>query len=352
MLRTAGSFFRKVTFALITVILFSCLVHADAAASGFEKRVITIADDVKIFTEVSRGDANKPVFVLLNGLIYDLSRWDKLADALAAQGFTVVRYAFSGQPENLRLLEKGGGKGGEPKFFKTGLSLQMLAGELDQVLAQLQITSHQLNIVGLSYGASVAAEYAVRFPEKVDSTIFISPLVIPLDYYNAGGNSVRAWLGVVRFWEDSPCDFYGVVNPWLCSARDYWYDSFYNYLYEHFVFERIQGIPEGVDESAFKKSVFHLVRAARDFDLRTYAPHLSNVHILVAGEDDAQLRRDQEQTWNELPQTERRSFVVFKGAEHALPDAAPLATADILSAIGRKRPELQTGSQYEVPGNR
>ena len=347
---------------MLRIIFASCLfiflqstsAHAELIsglnAPAFEKRVVTIGDNVKVYTEISRGDASKPVFVLLNGLIYDIRRWDPLAQSLAAQGYTVIRYAFSGQPENLRLLEKGA----TPKFFATGLSLQMLAEELDQVVTALQVNvaPHQLNLVGLSYGASVAAEYAVRYPDKVDATIFVSPLVIPLDYYNVGGKSIRAWLGAVRFWEDSPCDFYGVVNPWLCSARDYWYDSFYNYFYEHYLFERVQGTPNGVDESIYKKSVFHLVRAARDFDLRGYAPRLSNVHILVAGGDDPQLRSDQQQTWNEVPATERRSFIVFKGAQHALPDVAPLTTADILSAIARKQPELQSGGQYEVDADR
>lgn len=314
--------------------------------SRTESKVV-VSNDERIYVEIARGKSAQAVFVLFNGLVYDMRRWDPLADALARQGHTVIRYAFRGQPENLSLLKKGE----DPKFFQSGLELSTLAEDLDVVLEKLGVTQ-KVHLVGLSYGASVAAEYAVAHPDKVESTIFISPLVIPLDYYDPNGRGLRVWLGSVRFWENAPCDFYGAVNPWLCIARDYWYDSFYNYLYENYLFQRVQAAPEGIDATTYKKSIFHLVRAVRDFDLRGYASRLSDVHLFVASKDDKALLADQLQAWDEVAKDERRSLWVFEGAEHALPDQAPLRAAEALGAIARKSPETQSGKRLSVKADR
>jgi pimeloyl-ACP methyl ester carboxylesterase len=319
----------------------------EAGMPAFERRVIQIDDTTSIYTLVHRGQRSKGTFVLLNGLVYDITRWDPVAARLAASGYTVVRYAYSGQPENLRLLKKGE----EPPFFRTGLEMKDLSEELGLVLKTLGIRE-RVYLVGLSYGASVAAEFASRNPEKVEETILMSPLVIPLDYYDPSGNALRVWLNTVRFWENAPCDFYGAINPWLCASRDYWYDSFYNFIYQNYLTERVQNVPEGVEKSTHKKAVFHLVRATRDFDLRSYAPALSNVHMLVATDDQPELKRDQERSWNEVRSSEKRSYVVFKGAAHALPDVSPIRTYEVLNAIATKQPEFYQGKKLEVRGDR
>jgi pimeloyl-ACP methyl ester carboxylesterase len=339
-------------FALTVLIAVPAVANnsktsTEAGSPAFERRVIQIDDATSIYTLVHRGQRSKGTFVLLNGLVYDITRWDPVATRLAASGYTVVRYAYSGQPENLRLLKKGE----EPPFFRSGLDMKDLAGELELVLKNLGIRE-RVYLVGLSYGASVAAEFASRNPEKVEETILMSPLVIPLDYYDPSGNALRVWLNTVRFWENAPCDFYGAINPWLCASRDYWYDSFYNFIYQNYLTERVQNIPEGIDKATHKKAVFHLVRATRDFDLRSYAPGLANVHMLVATDDQPELKRDQERAWSEVRSSEKRSFVVFKGAAHALPDVSPLRTYEVLDAIAKKNPEFYRGKKLEVRGDR
>lgn len=320
---------------------------AAAPSPYFETQVVTLPNQALVHAEIHRGLPGKATFVLVNGLVYDISRWNPLANQLAARGYTVVRYAYAAQPESLRLLPSGEA----PKFMKAGIEMKELSEELTQVLEQLKMTD-RIHLVGLSYGASVAAEYAATHQERIEATIFISPLVVPLDFYNAGGRALRAWLNTVRFWEDTPCDLYGKINPFLCLAKDFWYDSFYAYFYQNFLQTRVQKIPEGVDAALYKKAIFHLVRASRDFDLRSYASRLTDVHIMIASKDEANLKRDQLASWNEVSPDERRSLVTFEGAQHAIPDEAPGRAADLMSSIAEKNPELQKGQAWQIPADR
>ena len=325
----------------------SATVAQIAPSPYFENRVVTLPSQAKVHAEIHRGAPGRATFVLVNGLVYDVARWNPLANKLAARGYTVVRYSFVAQPESLRLLEKEEA----PKFIKTGLDMKDLSEELTQVLEQLQITD-RIHLVGLSYGASIAAEYASTHQDRIAATILISPLVVPLDFYNAGGRGLRAWLNTVRFWEDTPCDLYGKINPFLCMARDFWYDSFYSYFYQNVLQTRVKTIPEGVGEALYKKSIFHLVRAARDFDLRSYASRMTDVHFLIASDDEVHLKADQLRAWDEVSAEERRSLVTFEGAKHAIPDEAPGRAADVLSSIAEKNPELQKGGSFKIPADR
>jgi pimeloyl-ACP methyl ester carboxylesterase len=298
---------------------------------------------VKVYAEISRGQPGKKTFVLLNGLIYDIRRWNALSQALINEGHTVIRYAYSPQPESLRLNDEK-----NLAFLTKGLTLKNLSDEVEAVLKALNI-EERVQLVGLSFGSTVAAEYASQYPDRIDSLIFLSPLIVPLDHYDPRGRGLRLWLNSVRFWENIPCDFFGIANPFLCSSRDYWFDSFYNFFYENYLIGRVQNVPQDIDSALFKKSVFHLVRAARDFDLRSYAPGLTNVSMFVAENDDFPLRVDQERTWNEIKADERRSYILFKDVSHALPDEAPVKTAELLSAVSSKAPQWQNGKKIEVP---
>jgi pimeloyl-ACP methyl ester carboxylesterase len=304
---------------------FALFLATVLLASPVIASVLKLEDGSRVAAEIKKGSRDD-VFVLINGLIYATDRWDDVANGLQASGATVIRYALPGQPENLRLLRKGE----EPKYFATGLELDDMVENLRLILKAAHITS-KVHLVGLSYGASVAAEFAKAHADQVADVTFIAPLVIPTDEYDAGGASLRASLESIRFWENTPCTFYGAFNPWLCVGHDYWFDTFFKAIHQSYLEGRIQDIPDGVDAEIYKKAVFHLVRAARDFDLRQKIQTLHHVSMLVASLDEKSLAADQRRAWANVPTIERGEFVVFKGAHHALPDEAPTElTAELL----------------------
>ncbi|MDX9732264.1 MAG: alpha/beta hydrolase [Bdellovibrionales bacterium] len=299
--------------------------------------------DRHIYTEIAQSRKNAPVILLLNGLIYDITRWDKVAYALVEKGFTVIRMSFSAQPESLLLNATNE----PPVFMSKGLSLATLAEDVLLTLNHHDIQS-PVTLVGLSYGAAPATEFAKLHPDRVQDLVLLSPLVVPLDNYNFAGQPVRAFLDGIRFWESTSCMAYGWLNPWLCSQSEYWYDSFYNLIYQNFLFAQITSTPSGLDPTLYKKSVFHLVRAVRDYDLRTEASLLRNVHIAIASEDEPNLKQDQKRTWRALPLKEKKSFTEFVGVHHALPDEAPEATSRLLETIANRDTSHQDGAEFIV----
>lgn len=340
--RSAMTLAKRLTTKTIKT-LAALSLSAVSAHAAPERQVLTMDDGSALVTEISRGAPEKPVFVLLGDMLSELRSSDSLAHSLEIQGHSVVRYSYTGQVDNLRLLKAGE----EPRAFTEGLDLGDLAAELDQVLNKLSITG-KVHLVGMSYGAAVASEYATRHPENVDTLILVAPLVSPLDHYDPNGRTLRLWLTGVRFWENAPCAIYGFFNPWLCTTNDYWYDSFFRALHKTPTVELTKEVPVGVEEAAYKKGVYHLLRAARDFDLRSYAYKLKNVHLIIAGEEEKQLKLNQELAWNLVKKAEKRSLAVIKGASHDLETSSPVATATWLDAVSRKEESLQKGTRHEI----
>jgi pimeloyl-ACP methyl ester carboxylesterase len=319
-----------------------------ATAATFKKGSVVVASpsgktERRIYTEISRGAAAAPVVVLLNGLIYEINRWTPVAEQLANSGLTVVRLSFSPQPESLRLYKKDE----TPGFFSRGLELPVLADDVKRVLDYHGI-KRQVTIVGLSYSGPVATEFAKQNPKQVKNLVLLSPLVVPLDSYEGASLPLRSMLDQVRFWEDAPCMAYGWVNPYLCTQSDFWYDSFYNFFYENYLNLRVAKTPAGIDPAIYKKAVFQLVRATRNYDLRNEVAGLKNVHLVVASLDEAHLKQDQLKAWALTPAKAKRSFAEFTGVHHALPDEAPDATAGWIHAIATGDAGMQAGEEYIV----
>jgi pimeloyl-ACP methyl ester carboxylesterase len=138
------------------ILLLLCLQILAQAETGFVK-----LPSHEVFVSYSAPAPGKPTVVLVNGLVYDLDRWNDFARPLAESGVGVLLYNFRGQSRTLlKELENG-----EPEFFRDNLSRAELAEELSHLLDALQI--EKASIVGLSYGAGIAAEFAALFFEVV-----------------------------------------------------------------------------------------------------------------------------------------------------------------------------------------
>lgn len=330
--------------AVLCIAVLSVALPAHSRAALFSPEQ-TQVDGRPIYAEIHRASADRPVVILLNGLIYDISRWNPVAEQLAQTDLTVIKMSFSAQPESLAL--SGDERAPAPDFLEHGLSVIDLANEVAAVLYHFKITK-PVTVVGLSYGAAAATHFALTHPKQVDHLLLLSPLVVPLDTYDPSGQQLRQWLSGVRMWESAACALYGWINPWLCQSEDYWYDSFYNSIYENYLFVRVQRTPEGINPLTYKKAVFHLVRAVRDFNLKTLAPKLNNVHMVIADGDDEPLKKDQMTTWERLKKSARRSLAHFNGVVHAVPDEAPITTADWINRVATSDTALANGSEFKV----
>jgi len=303
-------------------IIASMAVSVAFAAPEPSKGFVTVEQGHEVYVEHHAAARNKPTVVLVNGLVYDLKRWDPYVAKLKAKGIGVVRYNFRGQSKTLlREVESKS----TPEFFARGITYQNLAQELAQVLDSAKV-SGKVTVVGLSYGAAIAAEFANVYPQRVDNLILMAPLVISLDHYDPMGAWIRWNLDAIRLW-------WGPI--WGPAAFDFYYDAIYR---SYLVDQRLtpERIPEEMHAIAgvYKESIFHQVRAVRDFNLKSYSfKNGPRTHLLLASEEDRLAFADQLRAWEAWDPTARGSLVYIEESSHAIPDAAPETAARLTLQI-------------------
>lgn len=312
------------------------IISSTAFASESFKGYLTLDDGHQVYVDYVAPQSKQPTVVLVNGLVYDLKRWNPYVAELEKSGAGILRYYFRGQ---LKTLKQEVRKKDTPEFFATGLSYQDLAKELADVLSALEI-NRKVTVVGLSYGAAIAAEFAQSYSDQVDNLILMAPLVVSLDNYDPAGAWIRWNLELIR----------GSWPVWGPVAYEYYYNLIYrSYLInDRLSPDRIPSEMRDIEDQ-YKESIFHQVRAVRDFDLREYDfKKVPRVHLYLASEEDAPALEDQFNSWDAWRKSSRASLVYFKDAYHAIPDAAPKAAAQLTLKTLRRSAVVQGGRVYTV----
>ena len=330
---------KQILFTVLVFSLFNLAPHLGSVASAsavktakIQKGFVTLSDGVDRYVEVSQPEPGKPWIVFTNGLVYDLERWAAMDTELRQAGFGIVHYYMRGQDWSLaREVEQFK----TPKFFAKGLQSKDFADELSGILEQLGI-EEKVALVGLSYGAHVAASFAELYPDKVEQVIFLAPLVIPLEKYKPQGQ----WLDWNLAW---------VRTMW----GPYFYEYAYRQIYGSYLDKRVEDkVPAHVSHIAkeYKESLFHLIRVVRDFDLRDFKFNKlekNSVHFMVSTEEVEQTFNDQVQTFDKVAKSTQGSLIWFPEASHAIPDSEPRLAAKYLQLIIARDPRIESGKKYK-----
>ncbi len=120
--------------------------------------------------------------VMLHGHALDLRAWDGVAPALVRAGFRVVRYD-----------QRGHGRSGSPP---SGYRWSDHAADLSEVIAHYAAPA--AHVVGLSKGAGIALECALRRPELVRSLTLVGALLPDLELSPAMVGSFRELARAIR----------------------------------------------------------------------------------------------------------------------------------------------------------
>lgn len=300
-------------FALSIVLFFS-------QASAFAAiKYIQMPGGYPLAVDYAKAQPGKPTVILINGLVYETARWEDLAKPLEQKGYGVLRYYFRGQ---ILSLKKEVEQSGRPAFFDTGLETKDFAKELGQLLTLFKIK--RAHVVGLSYGATIAAEFAKLYPARVDQLVLMSPYVVAMDKLDPQGQWLRWNLDALR-------TYWGPL--WGPYAFDYYYNLIYrDYIKGRITPDRIPSAVANIPEE-YKESVFHLVRAARDFDLETLKLSHASIHMMVASKEDPALQREQFLSWKTFAPKTKGSFIYLTPAEHAIPDSSSQAAEAWLEQV-------------------
>lgn len=325
-------------FAKIFALLLLVPAGANAATEG---DFVRIPQGHEVYVEYTKARAGQKTVVLLNGLVYDLRYWDEYVRSLTDEGVGVVIYNFRGQSKTLlrEVQERRA-----PQFFESGLMPELFAQELAQTLDQLGLGDKKVTVVGLSFGGAIAAEFASKYAPRVESLILLAPLVVSLDKYDPMGAWIRGNLDALRLW-------WGPI--WGPMAYDYYYDMIYR---SYLVGERISSdrIPKDVAAipEIYKESVFHQVRAMRDFDLKSYGFKDLKVHLILASEEEAPIYADQLRAWENWHLESRGSLTLIDKAAHGIPATAPKSSARLTLGILLGEKSLNEGRIFRVEENK
>lgn len=320
-------------FALSILLMFFSVVSCVASAEVLK---VKLRDGVSRVVELIPGESTKPLVVLVNGLVYNFDRWDPVVEGLKAKGYPVLRYYFRGQHQTLVTELK---REKLPSFFTEGLTSEQMGDELSEILTAVKVTEPVV-VVGLSYGAHVAAQLAERHPAQVSQLVFLAPLVRSLDKYDPQG-AFLAWnLEQIKFW----------WGPVLGPA---FYEYAYGMIYRGYLNLRIMpsGVPDELQGHPFeyKEAIFHLVRAVRDFNLSEFKFSKLNprsVTYILAKEDSSLIFEDQLTAAQNLKRRALQSLIYLPEATHAIPDSQGKQTAEILDRLIRRDSELSQGNSF------
>lgn len=94
-------------------------------------------------------------------------------DYIAARGYDVYLVDLRGYGGSSRPPEMGQPAANNPAIVRTGTAIKDLASAIDHVLARRDL--HSLNIIGWSWGATIAGAYAAEHNDKVKRLVLYAP---------------------------------------------------------------------------------------------------------------------------------------------------------------------------------
>ncbi|MFC8798441.1 alpha/beta fold hydrolase [Promicromonospora sp. NPDC057138] len=106
------------------------------------------------------GPVEGPAVVFIPGATLPMFVWDGLADALAADGYRVLRYDLFGR--------------GASAAPRVAYDASVFDGQLTELIDRL-LPSRPVHMVSLAFGALIAARFADLRPERVASLTYIAP---------------------------------------------------------------------------------------------------------------------------------------------------------------------------------
>jgi pimeloyl-ACP methyl ester carboxylesterase len=148
---------------------------------------------------VLEGDITKPVIVLLNGIMMSSISWEIFKDDFT-KDTCLLRYDMVDQ----------GGSSKATKQYTQELQVEVLR----HLLQELNLP--KVNLVGISYGTSIALQYVIKYPEDVDKLFIANGVAKTKSWLKAIGDG---WNQVGRTRDGEA--YYNITIPYIYSPEFY-----------------------------------------------------------------------------------------------------------------------------------
>jgi len=275
----------------------------------------------QIFVKYTPPQPGKPTIVFLNGLTYELDKWESMAQLLRPLGYGLLQYDPVGQGQSLYRY----GAPTQP------VSIESQAEDLNLVTQAIGL-SEKLNLVGLSYGGGLAIAFAKKYGDRIDHSFLLAPYTEPIDSQDRW---IQQQIQLVRLWQ-----------PWV-TATD---DELYAYFLRLNVFT-IFPLAEAsiLSHPEKRESVFQMIQGIRKFNMNEASQHFpaESVHLVIAGLDQYIPRAVLERFWQQLPEKSKSTKMVIRLSEHKLPEAFPLFTSSWIHQVIQDRQKWQRRTRLE-----
>ncbi len=198
-----------------------------------------------------------PVLVLLNGIMMSVKSWEPFKDSFKP---------------HLRLLRLDFFDQGQSSFMSESYTQQIQVDLLKALLDHLKFD--QVYLAGISYGASVALQFAIAFPERVSRLLLFNGVAKTSPWLKAIGDG---WNEVAKTREGLA--YYHITIPFIYSPRFYqtqlaWMENRKKLLVEVF------------SNPVFLDAMIRLTQSAESHDTLDALHTLTMPTLIVASEDD------------------------------------------------------------------
>jgi len=254
------------------------------------------------------GSVDGPMVVLIHGGTIPLFTWDAQMTALRDAGFSVLRYDHFGR-----------GYSDRPKVT---YDRAVYRKQLEDLLAALDIEG-PVNLVGVSFGAAIAATFAKAHPERVAKLVLIAPVV---DYAEGKALFGLAKVPLLSEWYARVFS----VRATVARANGFFQASGADPSYAQRFEEQTRF--EGYEQALLSMSRTDALTSYHD----TYASLADQPTLLLWGSEDSEIPREHMEF---LQQNLRDvSFVELEGAGHGVTiqrkEEVNRRLTDFLSDIG------------------
>ena len=259
----------------------------------------------------------EPTLVLLHGLGASVFSWREVMAPLARLG-TVIAFDRPGFGLTSRPMP-GEWKGESP--YAAESQARLTVALLDKLGIERAI------LVGHSAGGTISALTALRFPERVEALVLVSPAI-----YAAGGTPVwfRPLLSLpqVRRW--GPLFVRSVSGRGESLLASAWHDP------SKIKPDVLAGYAKGWQVSNWDRALWEFVLASRPLNLEQQLDKIQMPTLVLIGDDDRWVPKEQSiRLASELPHAE---LVVVPDCGHLLQEESPRAFLDAASSFLAKLP--------------
>ena len=157
-------------------------------------------NDLKI-NYIVDGDlaSGKEVIVILNGIMMSTASWEIFKEAFSKDN-VLVRYDMVDQ--------------GESTYVDYQYTQELQVAVLDALIKHLDL--RDLNLVGISYGASVALQYSTKYPKRVKKLVIANGVAKTSPWLKAIGDG---WNEVAK--SRNALAYYNISIPYIYSPQFY-----------------------------------------------------------------------------------------------------------------------------------